>query len=62
LAAGFQCTWVHRFQAGNQAADFLSKRAPDEQRDFTSVVSPATGALSPCDFATFLDFIDHDNA
>ncbi|RHY38502.1 hypothetical protein DYB38_011733 [Aphanomyces astaci] len=35
-AAHFHCTWVHRLRDGNQAADFLSKRAPDLARDFSS--------------------------
>ncbi|ETV75131.1 hypothetical protein H257_10697 [Aphanomyces astaci] len=58
LASTLHCVFAHRPRKFNQAADFLSKQAPDDCCDYGTHAQRRP--LSPSDTATFYDFLDLD--
>ncbi|RHY84462.1 hypothetical protein DYB26_004479 [Aphanomyces astaci] len=58
LASTLHCVFAHRPRKFNQAADFLSKQAPDDCCDYGTHAQRRP--LSPSNTATFYDFLDLD--
>ncbi|ETV91196.1 hypothetical protein H310_14196 [Aphanomyces invadans] len=58
LSSQFHCEFHHRTRDKNQAADFLSKLAPDSACDFGT--RPDVKPLAPTHIPTLYDYIDLD--